>query len=186
MVNSLIEAERSVADFFGSLSPEEFVFRDGSAWNPAEHLSHLNTAISAVARGFGIPRWILRLRFGRSKRPSRDFAIVRQEYLARLSAGAVARGAFVPPREDPLGDDRVKRQRDLLERWQRVNARLRNAVETWPQRDLDRLQLPHPLLGKVTAREMLFVMMYHDHHHIAGAKKRLPRFSASTRDGSFQ
>src|SRR5690606_19127911 len=134
LIGAFQVAESEVAAFFGSLSPEEFVLREGNAWNPAEHLAHVNTALSAVARGFGIRRWILRLRFGRAK-PSRRFEELVDDYNARLRAGAGATGRFVPPEEELTGDEGVRRQQELLERWQRVNARMRTALAGWSDRD---------------------------------------------------
>jgi hypothetical protein len=102
---------------------------------------------------------------------------LRADYLSRLAQGAGASGAFVPEREEVTAAQRSARQRALLMRWQRGNAQLRAAVEAWSEADLDRLLLPHPILGKITAREMLFFAIYHGHHHIAAAKRRLPRFA---------
>jgi hypothetical protein len=81
----------------------------------------------------------------------------------------------VPPREEGAAPER---RTALLARWERVNARLREALEGWSERDLDRILLPHPLLGKLTTREMLFFTLYHDRHHVEAAKRRLPRFGA--------
>jgi hypothetical protein len=177
---SLLEAlsveERDVAEFFGSLPPEEFVLRIGSAWTPAEHLHHLNTAVSAIARGLSISPWILRIRFGRARRPSRTYEQLRDDYRARLAAGAGASGPYVPAREDLAATGQTAARRtELLTRWQRVNSRLRAALERWSERDLDRLRLPHPILGKITARELVFFTIYHGHHHISAARNRIPR-----------
>jgi hypothetical protein len=167
--------EQSVAEFFASLSSADIVHRIGDAWTPAEHLAHICIAVSAVARGFAAPRWILRLRFGANQsRASRTFATLRDDYLARLAAGAGARGRFVPPRETLSEGQAAARRDELLGRWRRVNARLRSAVQSWTERDLDRIRLPHPLLGTITAREMLFFLVYHGGHHVAAARKRLP------------
>ena len=174
VLRALADAESDVARFFGSLSDEHFVLRVGEAWTPAEHLSHLNTAVSAVARGFGAPRWILALRFGKTRRPSRTFDEVREVYRQRLAAGGRAYGKFIPARADATSGSVAEQRAALLARWQRVNARLRSAVEGWSDRDLQRIQLPHPLIGKLTAHEMLLFTIYHDQHHITGAQGRLP------------
>jgi hypothetical protein len=127
-------------------------------------------------------RWLLRLRFGRNRRgSSRSFAALRDDYLTRLGQGPGARGPFVPVREDLTEAQFTVRQAELLARWQRVNHRLRLALQQWTERDLDRIQLPHPLLGRITAREMIFFTIYHNLHHVAAAKRRLPRFSAAAR-----
>ena len=177
LLESLSSEERDVAEFFRSLTRDEFVLRVSDAWTPAEHLHHLNTAVSAVARGLSIWPWFLRLRFGRARRPSRTFAELRDDYRGRLASGGRASGRFVPPREALAPEQITDRQAQLLARWQRVNSRLVASLGRWSDRDLDRVQLPHPILGKITAREMVFFIIYHGHHHIAAAKRRLPRFS---------
>lgn len=179
IIQALSDAEREVAAFFASLSADEWVLRVGSAWTPAEHLDHLNIAVSAVARGFSMSRLLLRLRFGRARHASRTYEAVRADYRARLAGGGRASGRFVPVREDPASEEQSVRHQALLARWQRVNARLRSAVAKWSERELDRIQLPHPILGKLTAREMLFFTIYHDGHHVVAAKSRLPRFTSA-------
>lgn len=177
---ALESVEAEVASFFGSLSAEEMVLRVGTAWTALEHLMHLNTSVSAVARGLSAPRWLLRLRFGRARGGSRTYEQIRETYLAALAGGGGATGVFVPDREELSTPAAGERAGEVLARWARVNERLRGALQGWSERDLDRLRLPHPLLGKITSREMLFFTLYHDQHHIAAAKRRLPRFGAHT------
>lgn len=183
LMRALADVEREVAGFFDSLSPDEFVLRVGDAWTPAEHLAHLNSAVSAVARGFAMPRWLLRLRFGRARRPSRTFDELRDDYLARLAAGGRASGAFVPALGEQPVSQAVELRHTLLLRWARVNGRLRAALETWPDRQLDRIPLPHPLLGSITAREMVFFTVHHGRHHIRAATRRLPRLAGPAETG---
>lgn len=173
---ALASAEEEVATFFGSLGDDEIVLRSGDAWTPLEQLAHLNTSVSGVARGFAMPRWLLRLRFGRVRADSRSFDEVRAVYRATLAGGAGATDAFVPSRRDPAAEEVGARRAETSSRWRRVNARLKENLEKWSERQLDRVALPHPLLGKLTAREMLFFTVYHNRHHIEAAKRRLPRF----------
>jgi hypothetical protein len=180
IVLALTEVEHDVADFFSSLSQEEFVLRVGEAWTPAEHLQHLNLSVRAIARGLSVPRWLLPLLFGRAKSHSRGFMEMRERYRGQLSGGARASAAFTPPPEQLDGGRILERRAEILARWARVNAAVQTALGRWSERDLDRITLPHPILKKITAREMLFFMIYHDEHHIAAAKARLPRFSQST------
>ncbi|HKP74233.1 MAG TPA: DinB family protein [Longimicrobiaceae bacterium] len=173
IVRALAEVEREVAEFFVGLSADELMRREGEAWTAAEHLRHLDRSVRAVARGLEYPRWLLRLRFGRPRQTSRGYDEVRTVYRARLAAGGKSTPEFTPPREDvPAGEVDAYGAR-LLTRWADANARLRAAVERWPEEALDRIQLPHPLLGKLTVREMLFFTLYHDHHHVDGARRRL-------------
>ena len=176
LLQAIVATERDVATFFESLTPEEWFFRVGSAWTPAEHLDHINIAVSAVARGFGMSRLILRLRFGRARRSSRSYDSLRDDYRGRLAAGAGASGRFIPTVNRGI-EENAARPEQLLARWHRVNERLRTALRDWPEQDLDRIQMPHPILGRITAREMAFFTVYHGGHHVAAARSRLPRFS---------
>lgn len=180
LIERLARAEREVGDFFGSLDAEEVVLRVGDAWTPAEHLDHLNIAIGEIARAFGISAWLLRLRFGSARRPARTFEQVRDDYRARLATGLGARGRFVPTREAPMDEDAIVRRTRLLSRWYAVNAKLSTALAKWSERSLDRVLLPHPILGRIPAREIIMFGIYHNYHHIAAAKTRLPRFRAAT------
>lgn len=173
ILRAIEEVEAEVATFFGGLSDADLVHREGDAWTPAEHLAHLNTSVSAVARGLGMPRLLLRLRFGRAPAPSRTYDEVRREYQERLAAGGRASGVYVPPRQDARPAEVASLRVALLARWDRVNDRLRTALGPWSERQLDRIRLPHPLLGKLTTREMLFFTLYHDRHHVEGVARRL-------------
>jgi len=50
----------------------------------------------------------------------------------------------------------------------------------WSELQMDRIRLPHPVLGKLSVREMLFFTLYHNQHHLDAAKRRLPRFGGGT------
>jgi hypothetical protein len=53
------------------------------------------------------------------------------------------------------------------------------AVERWPERALDRYRLPHPLMGKLTVREMLLFTLVHNIHHVRVAERRRRELVAS-------
>jgi hypothetical protein len=173
------QCEREIAEFFGSLSNAEFTTRVGDAWTPEQQLMHLNTSINAVGRGFSMSKWLLRFRFGRARRPSRSYDEIRDFYRSFLAKGFEAPGAFVPPDPSGADDGLAVRRMEVMARWQRVNERLRDALERWTDNDLEKLQLPHPAMGKLTAREMLLFALYHNYHHLEATKRRLPRFSTS-------
>jgi hypothetical protein len=42
---------------------------------------------------------------------------------------------------------------------------LARRVNRFSESELDQLLLPHPLLGKLTLREMVYFTIYHAHHH---------------------
>ena len=54
---------------------------------------------------------------------------------------------------------------ELLKRFLEAKDLLVKNLDRWPKGSLDKYQLPHPLLGKITVREMLYFTIYHTQHH---------------------
>ena len=44
-------------------------------------------------------------------------------------------------------------------------------INNYSEQQLDTFILPHPLLGKVTLREMMYFTIYHAEHHLKQAIK---------------
>lgn len=139
-------------------------------WSPAENVEHLIKTTVPVTRALSMPRIVLRLLFGRARIPSRTFFEVRAAYRAVLADGAQA-GSYGPKARAPIDDEAAARQR-LLNRWQTLLPQLTEAIGGWSEASLDRYRLPHPLLGKLTLREMLFFTLYHVSHHAENVAAR--------------
>jgi hypothetical protein len=155
--------QAEAAPFFAALAPDTFLAPQGDRWSPCDHLRHLTKSMRAVTQGLGQPRPVLALLFGISWRAAaRDFEALRAVYRGELDAGAQA-GRFAPRPETP--DDRVGYRVQVLERWNAAEAGLERSVGRWTETALDRYRLPHPVLGKLTVREMLFFTAYHNAHH---------------------
>lgn len=163
LVAELEMQRQEVTDFFESLSVEEFFAPQGDYWSPSDHLRHLAKSVRPLASAMELPKLVLGVRFGRSRSGSRSFEEIVAIYRHELASGAVA-GPFGPSQQKP--DMSADGWRELiLERWQQASQKLAEAREGWSERELDKYRLPHPLLGKLTVREMLFFTLYHNAHH---------------------
>ena len=88
--------------------------------------------------------------------------------------GATEDPLSAPPATGPLEfTDAAVYQRESVARWSAEVTRLAGAIEGWSESALDRYRLPHPLLGKLTVREMLLFTFYHHEHHANTVKRRL-------------
>jgi hypothetical protein len=150
--------------YLRTLPADVFVQRQGEKWSPAEHVRHLSKSIRPLVLALGLPRFILWVRFGRAAVASRPFDVMRETYRARLAAGATA-GRFAPSPQPPPGDAAGYREAVLVP-WRTTNAELQSRIAGWDEAALDRYRLPHPALGKLTVREMLFFTLYHNAHHL--------------------
>jgi hypothetical protein len=152
------------ARYLRSLPVEAFARPQGEKWSPADHVRHLTKSVRPLAMALGLPRFVLWLRFGRAAGASRSFTLMRETYLARLAGGATA-GRFAPSPQ-PLPADPSAHREEVLKTWESVDAELGSRIEGWDEAALDRYRLPHPALGSLTVREMLFFTLYHNAHHL--------------------
>jgi hypothetical protein len=114
---------------------------------------------------------VLWFAFKRPSAPSRDYETMRDVYLARLAKGADA-GRFTPSHRPAPSEPEAERQR-IMEFHRLAVEELVALFLRWPEQALDRRSLPHPLLGPLTVREMLYFTLYHNRHHVEVVKKRL-------------
>lgn len=161
---SLAAMTRAGADALATLSLPVFFAPQGAKWSPAEHVRHLRKSSAPVVLALRLPVWALRLRFGRPVRPSRNFATLRRDYRTLLDAGGQA-GTFAPRPEGPPADPE-RRRREIVQQWTAVNARLSSLLSGWSDARLDQAQVPHPLLGPLTMREVVAFTVYHTVHHL--------------------
>ena len=85
-----------------------------------------------------------------------------------LSGGTGCRrqaGRFAPSVQPPP-QDLAASQNAILSRLGATARAVQAAVQRWPEPSLDRYQLLHPLLGRLTVREMLEFSVYHHAHHL--------------------
>ena len=165
--------------YLSTLPEEQFFAPQGGAWSPADQVRHLEVSSVPLALALKLPRWVLRLRFGRGTGRSRSFDEMRAAYQARLGEGGQA-GRFAPQPGRSPANTRAGRL-EVMNGWTRVTVELQNALRRWPEPALDGQLLPHPLLGPLTVREMLAFTVYHTAHHLrrvaerAGSGPALPR-----------
>jgi len=156
-----------VGGALGTLPIDVFFAPQGDKWSPAEHALHLEKPSAPLAFALRLPAWLLRLRFGRPNRPARAFVKLREDYLQALAGGGQA-GRIAPAREgQPQNANR--RRGEIMTKWWLTNARLCMVLARWREDRLDAVQLPHPLLGMLTVREMGCV---HGLPHIAPSDAR--------------
>jgi hypothetical protein len=114
---------------------------------------------------------VLRALFGQGSAASTPYLELEERYRAVLAGGGKA-GRFAPSPHRAPANLRAWQQ-SLVSEYQSAVAALASALEHWTERDLDHCRLPHPLLGKLTVREMLFFTLCHYEHHRAIVAGRL-------------
>jgi hypothetical protein len=164
LADALANVARDGSSYLASLGDSAFFAPQGNRWPPAGHVRHLRNSAAPVAKALRIPVWILRLRFGRPAGASRPYDEVKAIYQDALRAGGQA-GRFAPSSEPPPTDPAARRA-EIMAAWHDANTALDRRLRRWSERDLDRACLPHPLIGRLTVREMIAFTVYHTAHHL--------------------
>jgi len=153
--------------YITSLSSEQFIFRKGEKWSAGQHLEHICRAVNPLNLAFSLPNFVLKILFGSANRPSKSYEELVKKYQDKLQNGATATGRFVPP------TIKAEQKERLCKTLLQIVTTLNKKIKNYSEKELDLLILPHPLLGKVTIREMLYFTIYHVEHHIAICKRDL-------------
>ncbi len=145
-----------------SLSEEQFLQAEPGKWSPGQQLDHLVRSVAPLERALNLPKFIPRMLFGKANRPSRSYDEVVARYHDKLAQGGKASGKYVPAAVTVAQRDAlIDKLNDLVEK-------LSRSLGSYREEDLDTILLPHPLLGKLTLREMLYFTIYHVQHHHQG------------------
>lgn len=145
-----------------------FFKRIDGKWSIAENIQHLTTATKTTNLALKVPKFVLHLLFGKPNRPSRSYEELVAKYQAKLEAGGAASGRYVPSAKD------INRSKEeLIEKWESAcNTYLSRMKYYWDEETLDRYIVRHPLLGRITVRELAYFTIYHTKHHLKAIRQR--------------
>jgi hypothetical protein len=133
-------------------------------WSIAENVVHLEMSVRPLKMVFSLPRLLLWWRFGKANRPSRTAEQLKARSEERLleTKGIPTPDGFTP---------KLKPDFDKKTIIARCIAQHDIAIATakkYPESALDAYVVPHPLLGKITLRELIHFTGFHikTHHDI--------------------
>jgi len=159
IIMKLLNNHESFVEYIANLSDEDFLHAAPGKWSAGQQADHIYRSVKPLNLVMGFPKPIMKLVFGKSNRPSKDFDSLIEKYKSKLSSGGRASGRFVP------GAVPVEMRKSVSENIMRTVSRLCKKVNRFSEDQLDHYILPHPLLGKITLREMLYFTIYHLVHH---------------------
>jgi DinB family protein len=155
--------------YISSLNKSQFESNPEDKWSPGQNLDHLIRSIKPLVFIYGLPKFMLKWMFGVANRPSKSFDALVEKYKLKLLAGGTASSRFLP---QAVGFDEKEK---LLRKYDNLKTSLVKKINHWQEMELDDYILPHPLLGKLTLREMLFFTIYHNEHHLLLLKQKLDK-----------
>jgi hypothetical protein len=170
ILSALEDVAEKVESYYSSLSPEQF-FHDGlGGWSAAQNLSHITFIGSLAVYLFGFPRFLF-IPFGKQT-IQRDFVTLKNDYLSSdktIYIGPLAPSSIAPPL------DAKNVIQTMTSDWRKVYRDLNLAIQSIPEEDMDNFSLPHPSMGMLSLREMIYVIIIHPIHHTYKVEQKMER-----------
>ena len=154
--------------FCRQVSNDLFFIQPEGKWSVAQNVHHLVTATKTATAAYALPGILVRLIGGNPDRPSRSYDELLAKYNEKLASGAKARGRYIPASIKPsAGKERI------IADWHKATVIYLQAIKkNRTDKQLDQYIVPHPLLGKITLRELCYFNIFHTLHHLELLKAR--------------
>jgi hypothetical protein len=132
-------------------------------WNTGQQIKHLCQSAKPLNRALKIPKFLLRYKFGKANRPSRTKEKIIHRYHERLSMNQ----NVVSPFSQDMSIPTTEKRDQLISQLRSLYKSQVNALnKKWDAKSLDKYIVPHPLMGKMTIREINIWSAYHVEHHL--------------------
>lgn len=149
-----------LSEYLQRLPDDVFYDHPLQKWSPAQHLHHLTVSTRAALAAYALPKWIVRWVGGKPQQGI-GYQLLTERYRQTLKEGGKASGRYIPGEIAPESG-KIK----WLIKWDRVTGHYLYTLEKqWTDRELDWYAVKHPLLGKISLRELCFFTLYHTNHH---------------------
>jgi hypothetical protein len=125
-------------------------------WSAAQNIVHLINSTKGIASALKTPSVLDA--YGKAERPSSDYETIQNNYRVGL---ATLQAKGMPYKHLDTEGDKAQ----LLQNFKDINQKLVTRATQLHEADFDTFQLPHPLLGMMTLREMLYFTADHTRHH---------------------
>lgn len=156
LIAVFVANHQQVVQYIDGLEDSKFSYRYQDKWTAGEHLAHILLTITPFPKVLSSKAFIS-AQVGTVDRQIWDYETVLHHY---AQTSLKAPDAFVR-KEEVLYTHKAAIIPDIQQHLHDITLLL----DSYSEEELDTLVLPHPLLGKLTIREMFYLMSYHPVHH---------------------
>ncbi|TMM31423.1 DinB family protein [Polaribacter aestuariivivens] len=161
IVKILEEKHQILFDWLQNQPEEIWEKAPEGKWTTAQQIQHLVDSLQLLNNALSYPRFFLKHKFGLCNRETRDYDFIVKNYQKKLIENKDQAAFFNRKLKKPV----LKNRERLLNRLQIQNKKLQYKVNKISDLNLDTLVIPHPLMGKMTIREIVMWTAYHTEHH---------------------
>ncbi len=161
IASQLIKNHEAFISKISQLSDEDFMKRPGKKWSAGQQLEHIIKSVQRTDMAYGLPLFVLKTKFGISEEPSMSYDNLVKKYLKVLDDNK----DYVLPATFAPGEIPLKNRHKSLTKLQKLVIKLSGRIARFSEDELDTHMIPHPVMGKLSLREMLYFTIYHVEHH---------------------
>ena len=136
-------------------------------WSTSQHVLHLVNSLQLLNKALSYPKFLLKYKFGICNRKPKNYDAVVKNYQQKLIKNKERAKIFNQSLKMPT----FKERESLLTKYQIQQKKLQYKTNKISNKNLDTLVIPHPLMGKMTIREIIMWTAYHTEHHTETLKK---------------
>ena len=129
-------------------------------WTAGQHVEHLRMSTKPVNTIMKLPKLVLRYKWGTCNRAERSFEELVHKYETKLQEVKPKAPSRFSPRF--VSNSEKNTVLDHLDNERHTMIKL---THKWSEKALSKYVIPHPLLGKLSVREMLYFTILHTDHH---------------------
>lgn len=161
VIEILKQKHQTLYEWFKNHPDQNWVKGPQDKWNTGEHIAHLIQSENALNKALSLPKFYLKYKFGLNNRDNRTYDQIVKKYQDKLAdnPGAVANIS----RNMPIST--LNNKYSYLSKLKKEEMKLIKKFQKWTEHDLDTYLLPHPLMGRMTIREIVIWTAYHTEHH---------------------
>ena len=160
IIDKIQEITNEVIVYVSKLSDEQVSKSVNEKWSVNGNIEHLIKSIKPLTKAHKVPKFLLRYKFGKMNRENRSYDQVLMKYKTAMSKG-------LAPSPNPFGpkpNDKTDRN-FILNDYKIETEKFIKSLNSWNEKNLDTYVLPHPVLGKLSIRELLYFTHLHTKHH---------------------
>ncbi|WP_271765264.1 DinB family protein [Aquimarina algiphila] len=161
VIDILEQKHQILYEWLKNLPDENWVKGPEGKWNTGEHIVHLIQSENYLNKALRTPKFYLKYKFGTNNRENRTYSQIVKKYQDKLknNPGVVANIS----KNMPIikHSDKIS----YLSKLDKEKKVLIKKFQKWTEHDLDIYLLPHPLMGRMTIREIVIWTAYHTEHH---------------------
>lgn len=159
ITESLIQKHHLFSERIHALTNAEFISAKPEKWSSGQQLDHIIKSVGVLTSAYSIPKGAPNFVFGTTDRPSISYEELVENYRNVLKNGGKASERFLPDAIE------INQKEILIEKLNKLIERLNSHVGNYSEAELDTFTVPHPIMGALTLREILYFTIYHVHHH---------------------